>query len=266
MREIEVLEPVGSSWVELRVGVYAPARLRLTRGLPKVEGSAVVGVESPTLTAEFVAEPGGAIRVVKVTVEEREDRPLPVSYVKRTALERRARDEIGALLMGDPFERVPVPGDPDFLERLRARKVRRMDTAAAVKDPKPKPGPTPADLREAARIYRETTSPARLEAVADALGISVATASRRIKDAKAAGIDVGEQGRGGERRTDEVEMRIVVEAVKYAQANGLPVGETVRSRLPRDMYGNLVSMSTARRKIRAAREAGLLPETKGEGK
>lgn len=261
-----MLEPLGDRWVELRVGVYAPARLRLTRGLPKVEGSTVVGVESPTLTADFVAEPGGAIRVVKVVVEERDNRPVPVSYVKRTTLERRARDEIGALLMGDPHERRPMPGDPELLDVLRARRVKRMDTAAAVRDPKPKPGPTPADLREAARIHRETTSPARLEAVADALGISVATASRRIKDAKAAGIDVGEQGRGSARQPDALEMRTVVAAVEYAQTHRLPVGDTVRTRLPRNQYGGLVSMSTARRKIAAAREAGLLPKAKGESK
>lgn len=263
-REIERVEAVGGELVELRVGVFAPARFRLLRGLPVVTDGRVVGVEDPSLTADFVAEPGGGIRLVRVLVEEREGRPIGAAYVKRTNLERKARDEIGALLMSDPREAVPVPGDPDFAERLRARRVRRLTTVEGVQEPKRKKGPSPDDLRRAAEIHREDTSGAPLQAVAEALGISVPTASRWIRAAKDEGLEIG--SRGSRRAADgpTADLLAVAAAVQHAEAHRLPIGETVRLRLPKDEQGRPPSPSTVWRKVREARRLGLLPpqETK----
>lgn len=257
MQEIERVEPLGSTWVELRVGVFAPERFRLTRGLPRIEGDRVVGIHSPSVVAEFVAEPGGAVRLRKITAEEHDGRPLPGSYIKRGTVEKRGRDELAALLRSDPREPVPVPGDPDFVARLKARKVKRLETADILHGLKGRRGPDLSQIEEAARAHREATSGSPLDAVADALGVSTATASRWVRMARERGLDVGESGaRGAEVRSVDETLREVAEVVKRAEAQRLPIAQAVMRRQD-------CSESTARRRIREARRQGLLAGSEG---
>lgn len=257
MQEIERVEPIGSTWVELRVGVFAPERFRLTRGVPRVERGQVVGIDSPSVVAEFIAEPGGAVRLRKITAEEHDGRPLPGSYIKRGTVEKRGRDELAALLRSDPRESVPVPGDPEFVARLKARKIKRLETTDVLHGLKGRRGPDPSQIEKAAAAHREATSGSPLEAVSDALGVSTATASRWVRMARERGLDVGESGqRGAEVRSVDEALREVAEVVKRAEAQRLPIAQAVMRR-------QNCSESTARRRIRDARRLGLLTEDEG---
>ena len=259
-REIVWATPVGRARVPVRAGMTAPARFRLEWGEPYVDEDSdgdpiVVGVVKPSHVATFDVLPGGPQRVAGRHGHEqarRTPRPGRISgerFVEEQSLESRGRDHLPPLLY-DPTTR-------GFQVDLGRRSVdwqdvrRRADLAArALTTSRGRPGASVERIREAAEVHRTTTTGSPLRAVADEFGVSTATASRWMKQAREMGLDVGESGSRGQDDARERMLREVAEIVLGVDSG--PIGKTVAS-----VQG--VSEATAWKRIKAAREAGYLP-------
>lgn len=253
-REIVWASPVGRARVPVRAGMTAPARFRLEWGEPYVDEDSdgdpiVVGVVKPSHVATFDVLPGGTVVLDEHTYKRRPGRILSERFVDEQSLESRGRDHLPPLMYDPTTRGFRVALDPDSVDWQDVRR-RAAVAARALTTSRGRPGASVERIREAAEVHRTTTTGSPLQAVADEFGVSTATASRWMKQAREMGLDVGESGSRGQDDARAKMLREVAEIVLGVESG--PIGKTVAS-----MQG--VSEATAWKRIKAAREAGYLP-------
>lgn len=189
--------------------------------------------------------------------------PVKSSTLRTLGLDGRGREAAAGLAMtrrsviADLLPDAPIPAD---WMRGASRVVRQPGVSAQraadrLADGRGKPAVSHADLVEAARIYNATPQrPAK--AVATLMGLEARTASRRIQQARAAGLIRD----APERRVGLTDAELEAVARVYVGAPEAPVAAVAKHL--GDASGGK-SKRTAARVIAQARERGLIPPLEG---